>query len=132
VLDGLALWHARTGDARAESALRRGLDLYLRRLIDADGAARATLGSRYPVDAHACASSISTFSRLVAVDERAFPAALRVTGWTLDHLQRGDGRFAFQLHRRYRNSVPYIRWSDGHMLLGLSHLLTAGGSHGVG
>jgi hypothetical protein len=40
-------------------------------------------------------------------------------------MRRRDGRFAFHLHRLYRNPIPYIRWSDGHMLLALASYLTA-------
>jgi hypothetical protein len=40
-------------------------------------------------------------------------------------MRRDDGRFAFQQRRLFRTSVPYARWSDGHMLLALSEYLTA-------
>jgi hypothetical protein len=124
-LDALGLWHARTGDSATQEAIARGLNLYLTRLIDSDGAPRADLGRRFPVDIHACSTAIYVLSRLRAYDERALPTATRVLDWTLRHMSRADGRFAFQLHRHYRNSTSYIRWNDAHMLQALAGYLEA-------
>ena len=124
-LDALGWWHSRTDDAATREAIVRGLDLYLTRLIDDDGAARAGLDRRFPVDIHACSSAIYVLSRLRDYDERALPTATLVLEWTLRNMSRSDGRFAFQLHRHYRNSMSYIRWNDAHMLLALAHYLNA-------
>ncbi len=125
MLESLARWQQRTKSPEVDGALARGLDFYFSRLIDPDGAPRASVESRYPLDIHAAASAVTALSRLDADDERAFPAATRVLGWTLGRMQRPDGRFAFQEHPLFRNSVPYIRWSDGHMLLALASYLAA-------
>lgn len=125
VLDALATWHAATGDARVLAAVRRGLELYITRLLVPSGAARATVTSTYPVDIHACATAVVTLCRLRALDSRALPAAERVLEWTLDNMRRRDGRFAFQRRRWGRNSVPYIRWNDAHMMLALASYLNA-------
>jgi hypothetical protein len=138
VLHDLQRWLRHTGEADSlghsvdnapgrdvADALCRGLDLYLSRLIDPDGAPRASLAARYPVDIHACATAISALSRLDAYDPRAAPAALRVLDWTLAHMARSDGQFAFQRHRRHRDSTPYFRWGNAHMLLALADLIAA-------
>jgi hypothetical protein len=122
-LEALARWDARAGHAAVRAALGRGLDLYLTRLIDPDGAPRATVASRYPLDIHAAASAVTALCRLAAYDQRAQPAAASVLDWTLRTMRRRDGRFAFQRHRLWRNAVPYVRWSDGHMLLALASYL---------
>lgn len=125
LLRDLDRWHTHAGEPDVESALRRGLDFYLTRLIDADGAPRASLGSRYPLDIHACGTAISVLARLARWDPRALPAAERVFEWTAANMARGDGQFAFQQHRSWRDSTPYIRWGSGHMLLGLAELMAA-------
>jgi hypothetical protein len=104
-------------------ALAAALDFFLGRLVDPDGAVRASPEARYPVDIHSCASSVWALSALR--EPRTLETADRVLSWTLDHMRREDGRFAFQQRRLFRASVPYARWSDGHMLLGLSEFLTA-------
>jgi hypothetical protein len=125
VLDDLNRWHEATGAESVRTALEKGLRFYLDRLIDSDGAARATPASRYPVDIHACATAITVLSRLRRFDDGALPAAACVLDWTLMHMRRRDGRFAFQQHRRWRNAIPYVRWSDGHMLLALATVAEA-------
>jgi hypothetical protein len=112
---------------RSGEALDRALDYFLARFVDPDGAIRASPDSRYPVDIHSCASSVWALSALHERDRRALPTAGRVLGWTLAHMRREDGRFAFQRRRLMRASVPYARWSDGHMLLALAEYVTASG-----
>jgi hypothetical protein len=123
ILRDLDRWRTYVADPDVEGALGLGLDLYLTRLIDPDGAPRAGLGSRYPVDIHACGTAISVLSRLAYFDPRGLPAAGRVFEWTVANMSRSDGQFAFQRHRRWRDSTPYIRWGSGHMLLGLAELM---------
>jgi hypothetical protein len=123
VLDALRLWAATGREPAVDDALARGLDFFLARLVDPDGAPRATAASRYPLDTHAAATAISTLTRLG--DERAASTAGRVLDWTLAHMRRADGRFAYRRGRLLRNSVPYVRWSDAHMLLALAVYLEA-------
>jgi hypothetical protein len=125
VLEALRRWHALTGDPDALAALHRGLDLYLDRLIDPDGAPRATLGSRYPVETHAAATAISTLTRLASTDARAEAAAGRVLAYALANLVRADGRFLFRRGRYLVNRIAYVRWSDAHMLLALAERIAA-------
>jgi len=110
---------------RIGEALGRGLDFFLERLVDEDGAVRASPDARYPIDIHSCSSSVWALSALHGRDPRALGAAERVLAWTLAHMRRTDGRFAFQRRRVFRVSVPYARWSDGHMMLALAEYLGA-------
>src|SRR5262249_19578264 len=123
VIEVLGWWAGKSGDATVQAAAERGLEAYLERLVDPDGAARATVDDRYPIDVHAAATGITTLSRLRSLHPRADETADRMLVWTLERLRRHDGRFAFQRHRLYRNSVPYVRWSDGHMMLALAAYL---------
>jgi hypothetical protein len=125
VLESLARWHAATGDEAVETAITRGLDLYLKALIERDGLPRASIERRYPVDIHAASSAVTALSRLDRYSPWALLVAERVLDWTLRRMSRSDGRFAYQLHRYHRNSTPYIRWNDSHMLLALSSYLRA-------
>lgn len=101
-------------------AVERGLALYRERLIDTDGAPRATVDSRYPLEAHAAGTAIGGLAALGEPD-----AAENVLAWTLRTLARPDGRFAYRRGRVLTNRTPYVRWSDGHMLLGLARYLEA-------
>jgi hypothetical protein len=114
LLDALARFRAHA------EALRRGLAFYRRYLLDSDGAARASVDSRYPVETHAAAWAVILLCR---VGDHA--GAARALDFALSRLRRRDGRFAFRLHRRFRVSIPYVRWSDAHMLLALSEFAHA-------
>jgi hypothetical protein len=83
----------------------------------------------YPIDVHAASSAIWALSQLDDRSPAARPLADSVLAWTLANLRRRDGRFAFQRHRRYRNSTSYIRWNDAHMLLALSSVARARSMH---
>jgi hypothetical protein len=109
---------------RSGEALDRALDFFLAKFVDPDGAVRASPDARYPVDIHSCASSVWALSALHERDTRALATAERVLAWTLGNMRRGDGRFAFQRRRLLRASVPYARWSDGHMLLALAEYVS--------
>jgi len=113
VLDALSGWDE-------AAAVERGLRLYLDRLIDPDGAPRATLDSRFPLEAHAAGTAIGGLAGLGELG-----TAEKVLAWTLRTLARCDGRFAFRQGRFLRNRTAYVRWSDGHMLLGLARYLEA-------
>jgi hypothetical protein len=120
VLVALHRWDRSEPDPAVSAAVARGLDFYVSRLFELDGAPRHSVNSLYPIDIHAASTAIWTLSLLRERDERALPTAERVLRWTLRHLRRDDGRFAFQLRRRVQLTVPYIRWSDAHMLLALA------------
>lgn len=120
VLQGLHRWETRTNDRDVRAALERGLDYYLERLLDSDGAPRASDRRRYPIDAHGAGTALAALADLADYDPRCIGASNRVLDWTLSNLRRADGRFAFRRGRMLVNRVPYIRWSDGHILLGLA------------
>jgi hypothetical protein len=125
LLEALRRSHSASGDPATLAALETGLAVYVDRLIDPDGAPRATLEQRFPVESHAAGSAVSTLTRLGRRDARARAVAARVVTFALARLARDDGRFAYQLRARRRVDTPFVRWSDGHMLLGLADALAA-------
>ncbi len=112
-------------DPAVEAALDRGLAFYIDHLFEPSGAPRATDERLYPIDIHGASSAIWALATLRSRSPGALPLAALVLEWTLAHMQRGDGRYAFQLHAHHRNSIPYVRWSDAHMLLALASLAEA-------
>lgn len=70
-----------------------------------------------PVDAHAAAESIVT---LLEFDD--IETAARVAEWTINNMQTEEGYFIYQIHRRFTNRIPYLRWSNAYMLQALARL----------
>lgn len=123
VLQALAEWQLRWPEARIDDAIKRGADFYAARLIDPDGAPRATIQQRLPIESHAAGTAISTFARLSRLDREYLHVSRHVLDFALDRLRRTDARFIYRIERRWRVPTPYIRWSDGHMALGLADFL---------
>ena len=51
-----------TGSDEFETAYRRGIEFYRRRLFEPDGEARFMSDRHYPIDIHGCAQGVITFS----------------------------------------------------------------------
>ena len=107
----------RTGDATFAESTERGWRYYRDHFFDDGAVPRYYDRDRYPVDATAAAQSLLTLCRFGDV-----ATARRVANWSLEHLQRRDGAFAFQLHRHYANRIPYMRWSTAWMFCGLARV----------
>jgi hypothetical protein len=72
-----------------------------------------------PVDAHAAAESIVTLLEFNDIE-----TAARVAEWTINNMQTEEGYFIYQIHRRFTNRIPYLRWSNAYMLQALARLCT--------
>jgi hypothetical protein len=123
VLERLAQWHDLEPDCNVATALDRGTSFYIDRLLDADGAARASSTSRFPLETHAAASAVTALTRLGEHHPGATASEGKVLAWALANLRRHDDRFVFRRGRFVVNRTPYIRWSDCHMLLALANHL---------
>jgi hypothetical protein len=106
-----------SGDDRYMGALDRGWRFYREHFLH-DGCIPKYYHNRlYPIDAHAAAQSIVT---LLDFGDR--DAAFRVAEWTLANMQNRRGYFIYQIHRRFVNRIPYLRWSNAWMLYALARL----------
>ncbi len=92
-------------------ALRRGFQYYTQHLIEADGTARYSDRSPYPLDAHTFAQAVITHLRLAFLDPALIDRAARIAARAVGLFRRSDGAIAYQINRRYAIRTPYIRWS---------------------
>jgi hypothetical protein len=105
------------GDDRLAESVCRGFDYYRKTFLEPDYAIRYFPGKRYPIDAHALGQAMVTFN--VFGDHKT---ALRIAEWSLENMRSAQGYFYYQRHRLFTNRVPYLRWSNAWMFLGLSSL----------
>jgi hypothetical protein len=122
VLSALHDLYLVTGRDDIEHALRRGASFYVERLFDNDGTPRYLAHRARPFDAHNAATAIATLTRLEDYDSRAHDLTGRVVRSSLARLQTRAGWFVYQRGRLHVKRVPYLRWSDAHMLNGLSEV----------
>jgi hypothetical protein len=109
--------------AAAEGALRLGYEFWRERFFLAHGWPKYYADRLYPADAHAAGAAISTLVDLHWLDPGTRDLAARVARWTIENLRDGCGFFYYQRRRFYTLRTPYMRWSEGWMMYGLSRLL---------
>ncbi len=126
VLDAFDEYERHTGDEQFSHAKLRGWTYYRASFFADDCVPTHYPLRRYPVDATSCAQSLLTLSRFADL-----ATAQRAADWTIRHMQCPDGHFAYQIRRRYRIRIPYVRWASAYMFAGLSGLAYALGEDGV-
>jgi hypothetical protein len=129
ILDAILQYGLCAGSDEFESAYRRGIEFYARRLFEPDGAARFMSDRLYPVDIHGCAQGVITFSLQQRHLGTGAAMATRVLDWTLGHMwDPGSGWFYYQRRRAYRTRIRELRWCQGWMSWALaSYLENCGG-----
>lgn len=107
-------------DPRVREALERGARYYVDRFFGDHGEARLWPDRRFPEDAHAAGTALTSLARLAELG-LADPALVRLVGRrAVECMLRGD----HAIYRRYRagtTRVRYLRWADAHMALGLAN-----------
>jgi hypothetical protein len=117
VLMSLREYIRHTGDRMHIEALRWG-ELFYREHFFLHGQIPKYYHDRvYPIDAHAAAQSIVTL-----LDAGDVETAWGVAGWAIAEMQAPDGYFIYQIHRRFTNRIPYLRWSNAWMMYALARL----------
>jgi hypothetical protein len=106
-------------------ALEKGLAFYRDRLFLLDGTARYFHTRTYPLDVHAFAQGILTFTKLRNSDPGCLQFAGRIVRSAFQHLLGGNGLFHYQRHGSYVNRICYLRWSQAWMFRALAAYLLA-------
>lgn len=117
VLECLHAYRLHTGDETLEEALTRGWHYYRRHLFTDQGLPRMSAVRTDPLDASVCAQAIRTLCRF-----GDWEAATAVARWSVDHLQRPDGAFAYRRHRLWVERTVFMRWSVAWMFAALAEL----------
>ncbi|MGD8413694.1 MAG: hypothetical protein PVF33_05650 [Candidatus Latescibacterota bacterium] len=117
ILDCMHEYGRLTGDSRFAPNVRKGIQYYAGRFFHREVVPKYYDNRLYPIDATACAQSILTLVRFGEIGR-----ATGVAAWCLDNLALPDGSFKYQIHRRYENRLPYMRWSVAWMYAALCRL----------
>ena len=108
-------------DKRLAESAHRGFEYYKKTFLEPDFAIRYFPGKRYPIDAHALGQAMVTFETF---GDRE--TAQRIAEWSINNMRSTKGYFYYQKHRLFTNKIPYMRWSNAWMLLGLSSVTSNG------
>lgn len=88
-----------------------------------DGTPKYYPNNLYPIDSHSIAQAILTFLSFADQDSEAYDWAYRVARWGIKNMQDRKGYFHYQIYRRYRIRIPYMRWSQAWMQRALTEIL---------
>ncbi len=103
-----------------DDAIARGYSFWKDCMFQPDGAPKFYPDKVYPIDIHCVAQAILTFLEFADRDAEASACAGQVVVWGIEHMQDAEGYFHYQIHRRYRIHIPYMRWSQAWMLRALA------------
>ena len=120
VLECLDAYERYTNDNSFSSAKTRGWQYYRSSFLTEDYVPKYLDRRVTPIDATACAQTISTLCTFEDV-----LAATRAALWALAKMRRPDGGFIYQRHSHFTNRIPYMRWSIAPMFCALARLLFA-------
>ncbi len=105
------------------TAVSRGYAYWKEQMFLADGTPKYYADRLYPIDIHAVAQAILTFLAFTHVDNEAYPRAVQVAEWGIQHMQDQRGYFHYQIYPAYRIRIPYMRWAQAWMQRALMALL---------
>jgi hypothetical protein len=120
LLECLEAYERYTNDSSFSGAKTMGWEYYRASFLTEDYVPKYLDHRVTPIDATACAQTISTLCTFGDV-----PAAAHVALWALAKMQRPDGGFIYQRHSHVTNRIPYMRWSIAPMFCALARLLYA-------
>jgi hypothetical protein len=106
-----------------DSSVRRGFAFYRDHFFREDGAARYFHNRTYPIDIHCVAQGIITLLALKELDGGSVPLAHSVLQFALDQMWDDRGFFYYRVLPVGKIRTPYMRWSQGWMLLAMTRLL---------
>jgi hypothetical protein len=119
-LEALSMINEDAPDPRVRAAIEKGCKYYLARLFDEAGTPKYFRNSLYPLDTHNFAQALITLLRVLG-GEAAESKAKVVLRRAMEELYIARvGRFAYQKHRLFRNSVNYSRWTQAWMYYALA------------
>jgi hypothetical protein len=116
VLESLIAGHELAGDSLVPAAsIEATYHYWVTHFFGIDGAPGYYDAKVLPFDIQCAAQAIETLSRHNDRFGSSGRLAGDVVGWTLDHMQKRDGAFRFQIGRGWRNGLESLHWGQATM-----------------
>lgn len=97
-----------------------GLKYYANKQFDKKGRSFYRFPQKYPIDIHAQAQGIITFSLLNEFNIEYRDLATKILFWTINNMQNKNGSFSYQKYPFFTIKTPHIRWGQAWMLVAMS------------
>ena len=121
-LDALKTVKTSAGTNEFDAVIGRGFKFYREHFFTEEGVAKYFHNKIYPIDVHSIAQALITLTKFRKDDPGGMELAWKVCHWGLENMRRAEGHFFVQKHPAFTNRIPYMRWAQAWMLLGLATL----------
>ncbi len=122
-LECLYTYQSISEDKSFQNNIDKGLEYYLNTFFEDSGLPKYYNNSKYPVDMHTTAQLIVTLSKLNLLSKYK-ELADKVIFWSFKNMyDEKNGYFYYYKEKYFTIKIPYMRWTQAWMLLGLSHYL---------
>lgn len=120
-LECIYTYQSVSGDNSFQEQLQNGLNYYLKTFFEDSGLPKYYNNVKYPIDVHTTAQLIITLSKMNLI-QRHKALIEKVMSWCFQNMyNQKKGYFYYHKERYYTIRIPYIRWTQAWMFLGLSH-----------
>lgn len=112
-----------TREETVKNSLERGLDFYLKNLLQDGFLPKFSPESLYPLDIHSFAHAIIFFNKIGDLFPEGSEISLKMAYWAINNFQdKKKGFFYYRIKKNGVDKTPYIRWAEAPMLNALSFL----------
>lgn len=120
-LECIYTYQSISGDKSFKNNLELGLNYYLNTFFEESGLPKYYNNSRFPIDMHNTAQLIVTLSKMNELKSNK-QLVEKVLLWSVQNMFNSKkGYFYYYKERYFTIRIPYIRWTQAWMFLGLSH-----------
>ena len=119
-LECLYTYQSVSGDNSFQNHIYVGLEYYLNTFFEDSGLPRYYNNSRYPIDMHNTAQLIVTLSKMNLIS-KYIELVNKVLSWSFKNMHsHKSGHFYYYKEKYFRIKIPYIRWTQAWMFLGMT------------
>ena len=124
-LDGLKCYIDCSGDKEYDSAMKKGLDFYMRNFFEESGRPKYYHDRTHPVDSQCASQAIDTLANAFEYDEATLELGTKVALWTIENMRDPEG---YLYYRQYplgiKAKTPMLHWAQATTYRALAHLLS--------
>jgi rhamnogalacturonyl hydrolase YesR len=123
VLDCFKRYERSTGDAQFHDAMMEGYRYWKSTFFLPDGTPRYYNQKTLPIDIQCSSQAIDTLVFFQSVDPDSLTLAIKVSEWTIQHMQDRTGYFYYRRYsNHFVNKTPTLHWGQATMLCALAGL----------
>jgi hypothetical protein len=120
-LECIYTYQSLSGDESFQKYIDNGLNYYLNTFFEDSGLPKYYSNNKYPIDMHTTAQLLVTLSKMNALNQNK-KLVDKVLSWSFKNMfDERKGYFYYNKEKYFTNRIPYMRWTQAWMFLGLSH-----------